>query len=83
MSITSKDYLSNSRYKLEGVFEVKAHPSGAILRNEKTFTQYLNSEAGVLLWLKEQLPFKDLSIYDLVTRRDETKKFIDKFNGVK
>ena len=80
MGITSKGYLSNSRYKLEGVFGIKAHPSGAILRNEKMFTQYLNSEAGVLLWLKEQLPFKEITIYDLVTRRDETKQFIDKFN---
>ncbi|MFC1912117.1 hypothetical protein ACFLXG_03065 [Chloroflexota bacterium] len=82
MSITSKDYLSNARFKIEGVFGIKAHPSGAVLRNEKTFTYYLNSEAGVLSWLKEQLPFKELTIYDLTTRRDETKKFSDKFNGV-
>ena len=82
MSITAKDYLSNAKYKIEGIYGVKAHTSGAILRDEKAFVQYLNTEAGVLLWLKEQIPFKELTVYNLVTRKDETKQFIDKFNGV-
>lgn len=82
MGIESKDYLSNSKYKIEGIYGIKVHPSGAILRGEKLFTQYLNTEAGILLWLKEQIPFKELAVYNLVTRRDETKQFIDKFNGV-
>ncbi len=82
MSIESKDYLSNSKYKLEGIYGIKVHPSGAVLRGEKLFTRYLNTEAGVILWLKEQIPFKELAVYNLVIRRDETKQFIDKFNGV-
>ena len=82
MGITSKDYPSNSRYKIEGIYGIKVHPSGAILRGEKLFTQYLNTEAGFFLWLKEQIPFKELTVYNLGTRRDETKQFIDKFSGV-
>lgn len=82
MSITAKDYLSNTRYKIDGVYGLKLTPSGAVLRDEKVFVQYLNSEAGVLSWLKEQLPFKDLCVYNLETHRDVTKEIIDKFNGV-
>jgi len=82
MSIKSKDYLSNAKYKIEGVFRLKAHPSGTILRKEKMFTQYLNTEAGVILWLKEQLPFKEITVYNLETRRDVTKEIIKKFNKI-
>ena len=59
---------------------MKAHPTGAILREAKMFTQYLNTEAGLILWLKEQTPFKELQVYDLVTRKDITKEVIDKCN---
>lgn len=82
MGITTKDYLSNANYKIEGIYGLKLTKSGAVLRGEKVFVQYLNSEAGVLSWLKEQLPFKEFSIYNLETRRDVTKEIIDKFNGV-
>lgn len=81
MGITSKDYLSEKRFKVEGVFGLKAHPTGAILREEKMFTQYLNTEAGLILFLREQTPFKELQVYDLVTRKDITKEVIDKCNG--
>lgn len=70
--ITGKDYLANMKYKIEGIFAVKAHPSGATLRSEKTFVQYLNSIPGVLLWLIEQKEFKELYVYDLETRTDIT-----------
>ena len=81
MGITSKDYLAEKRFKIEGVYGMKAHPTGAILREEKMFTQYLNTEAGLILWLKEQAPFKELQVFDLSTRKDITKEIIDKANG--
>jgi hypothetical protein len=82
MGITSKDYLSGKRFKVEGVFSIKLLSDGAILRQERTFEQYLNSEAGVILFLKEQTPFKELQVFDLVSRKDITKATIDKANGV-
>jgi hypothetical protein len=81
MGITSKDYLSEKRFKIEGVYRMKLHPTGAILREEKMFTQYLNSEAGLILFLREQTPFKELQVFDLVTCKDITKEIIDKCNG--
>ena len=82
MGITSKDYLSEKRFKIEGVLGMKLHPSGAVVREEKMFTQYLNTEAGLILFLREQTPFKELQVFDLVTRKDISKEIIDKANGV-
>lgn len=81
MAITAKDYISGKRYKVEGVFSIKLHPSSAILRQERTFEQYLNSEAGVILFLKEQTPFKELQVFDLTTKKDVTKEIIEKVNA--
>jgi len=61
---------------------MKLHPSGAVLREEKIFTQYLNTEAGLILFLREQTPFKELQVFDLLTRKDISKAIINKANGV-
>ena len=82
MGIESKDYLSGKQYKISGVYGIKLIPSGEILRRESVFTQYLNSEAGVILWLHEQSPFKELQVYDLQIRKDITKITIEKANKV-
>lgn len=81
MGIVSKDYLSEKRYKIEGIYDIKVASNGAVLREPRTFEQYLNTEAGVILWLKEQVPFKEFQVYDLVTRKDITKVIIEKCNG--
>jgi hypothetical protein len=77
MGIESKDYLSGKQYKIEGIYGIKLLPSGEILRRESIFTQYLGSEAGVVLWLKEQTPFKTLEIWNLETRQNEFRHFMD------
>jgi len=62
-------------YELKGVFGEKFHPEGHVLRMKGLFTQYLNTDVGVVRFIQEQRPFAELKIKNLAGK-DITEYFL-------
>lgn len=62
-------------YELKGVFSEKFLPDGNVLRMKGLFTQYLNSEIGVIRFIQEQKPFSEIKITNLIGE-DKTEYFL-------
>jgi|GEM_PF-5922321 len=63
-------------YELKGVFAEKFHPEGQILRMKGLFTQHLNTEDGVVRFIREQRPFAELTVID-ISGEDRTEYFLE------
>lgn len=72
-------------YIIEGVFDMKWYPDGSVSRMKSAFTQPLNTEHGVIAFMKEQRPFFSIKITDTDTNKDVTVgflKLVDQRNAV-
>ena len=65
-------------FEIKGVTEEKFHPQTSdIIRMQSAFTMPLNTEKGVVRFLREQRPFKQLTITEIETKEDKTQYFLD------
>ena len=64
-------------YEISGVFAEKFHPEGYVLRMKGAFKMPLNTEKGVIRFLREQRPFAGLTVKTL-DGADQTDYFVAK-----
>ena len=70
-------------FKIKGILKEKFHPDGFPLRLQNPFEVHLNTEEGVVRFINEQKPFKDINIKIENTNEDMTQYFLDKANDDK
>ncbi len=63
-------------YYLEGIYAEKIMPNGQILRFKNYFKITLNTENGVLEFIKDMKPFSQIKITDPYTKEDFTEHFL-------
>lgn len=64
-------------FEIKGVIAEKFHPvTSDIIRMQSVITMPLNSEKGVVRFVREQRPFKTLEITNIETKKDMTKYFL-------
>jgi len=63
-------------FEINGVLSEKFHPQGQIIRMKNSFKMHLNSDKGVVRFLREQRPFAALSIKEVGTDEDKTEYFL-------
>lgn len=63
-------------FQIKGVIAEKFHPNGEFLRLQSAITMPLNTEAGVVRFIREQRPFKNLEIVEVETKEDKTRYFL-------
>jgi len=63
-------------YIIEGVFDMKWYPDGSVSRMKSAFKQPLNTDHGVIAFMKEQRPFESIKITNTTTNADVTVDFL-------
>jgi len=63
-------------YKVDGMYGLK-ESKGYVIRFPSWFSVVLNTPSGVLNFLEDSSPVKDVVITDLMTNKEVTEEFVD------
>jgi hypothetical protein len=76
MRIKRKRKTVRFMFRITGEYDQKIGPKGEVIRLPSVIDVTLNTEPGVLRFLKEMRPFKSINIRDSATKENRTDYFM-------